>query len=153
MLTPGAESCQATCVATNGAESLAGSKPSRRNTNGSIEPARVPQVTTPTRLKAGRNRLWPDPRVHAWTRGVAPSRDVRKRSRTCHKNSVDVRWGEWYRAAASPLRRHPLHTTAQAQVADMDNKDEPGSSCGTNTDEDPDPCCGLQGGGPVVGAR
>ena len=37
-----------TSVATNGADALAGSKPRRRRTNGSIEPASVPNMTTPT---------------------------------------------------------------------------------------------------------
>ena len=37
-----------TSVATNGADALAGSKPSRLRTNGSIEPARDPNVTMPT---------------------------------------------------------------------------------------------------------
>ena len=36
------------CV--NGAEALAGSKPSLRRTNGSTEPAMVPNITTPIRL-------------------------------------------------------------------------------------------------------
>ena len=39
-----------TRVATNGADALAGSNPCRRMTSGSIEAARVPQRTTPTRL-------------------------------------------------------------------------------------------------------
>ena len=37
-------------MATNGADALAGSKPSRRKMNGNIEPAMVPHNTTPTRL-------------------------------------------------------------------------------------------------------
>ena len=41
-----------TSVATNGAEALAGSAPNRRRTNGSIEPASVPNMTTPSRLPA-----------------------------------------------------------------------------------------------------
>jgi hypothetical protein len=40
-----------TNVATNGAEALAGSHPTRRKRKGSIEPAKVPKVTTPTRLR------------------------------------------------------------------------------------------------------
>jgi len=39
-----------TSVAMNGAEALAGSKPRRENTRGSIEPTTVPNITTPTRL-------------------------------------------------------------------------------------------------------
>ena len=39
-----------TSVATNGAEALAGSKPSRRSTNGSIEPASVPEGDDADRL-------------------------------------------------------------------------------------------------------
>ena len=41
-----------TNVATNGALALAGSKPSRRSKNGSIEPASEPKVTTPTSADA-----------------------------------------------------------------------------------------------------
>jgi hypothetical protein len=40
-----------TRVATNGADALAGSKPRRRRTNGSIEPVSEPKVTTPTSEK------------------------------------------------------------------------------------------------------
>jgi hypothetical protein len=40
-----------TSVATNGADALAGSTPARLRMNGSIEPATVPNVTTPTKLK------------------------------------------------------------------------------------------------------
>src|SRR5678809_1538675 len=39
-----------TRVATNGAEALAGSRPSLRRTNGNIEPAIVPKSTTPIKL-------------------------------------------------------------------------------------------------------
>jgi len=39
-----------TRVATNGADALAGSSPHARKMNGSIEPASVPNITTPIRL-------------------------------------------------------------------------------------------------------
>ena len=41
-----------TSVATNGAEALAGSNPTRFNRNGSIEPESVPNITTPATLHA-----------------------------------------------------------------------------------------------------
>jgi hypothetical protein len=37
-------------VATNGAEAVAGSNPSRRSRNGSMLPTIEPNITTPTRL-------------------------------------------------------------------------------------------------------
>ena len=37
-------------TASNGAEALAGSKPMRLNKNGSVDPASVPNITTPTKL-------------------------------------------------------------------------------------------------------
>src|SRR6266404_3214177 len=40
-----------TSVATNGAEDVAGSRPNLRNTNGNIEPANVPHITTPISAK------------------------------------------------------------------------------------------------------
>ncbi len=46
-----------TSVATNGADALAGSKPMRRNSSGSIEPASVPHVTTPIKLDATVNAM------------------------------------------------------------------------------------------------
>jgi len=39
-----------TSVATNGADALAGSNPHRRKMNGNIEPASVPNITTPIKL-------------------------------------------------------------------------------------------------------
>ncbi len=39
-----------TSVATNGADALAGSSPQRRSKKGSMDPAVVPNITTPTRL-------------------------------------------------------------------------------------------------------
>ena len=39
-------------MATNGADALAGSKPSFLSRNGSIDPTRLPHSTTPTRLSA-----------------------------------------------------------------------------------------------------
>src|ERR1044071_2895352 len=44
-----------TSVATKGADALAGSNPSRRKMNGSIDPASVPHITTPPRLRATAN--------------------------------------------------------------------------------------------------
>ena len=41
-----------TSVATNGADDVAGSNPSRRRMNGSIEPTSVPHSTTPTSADA-----------------------------------------------------------------------------------------------------
>ncbi len=41
-----------TRVATKGADALAGSKPQRLRMNGSIDPASVPNVMTPSRLSA-----------------------------------------------------------------------------------------------------
>lgn len=40
-----------TSVATKGAEALAGSRPNLRSMKGSMEPAMVPKVTTPSRLQ------------------------------------------------------------------------------------------------------
>ena len=45
-----------TSVATNGADEVAGSKPSRRSSNGSSEPTSVPHSTTPTSASADRQR-------------------------------------------------------------------------------------------------
>ena len=39
---------KSTNVAMNGADALAGSKPSRRKMNGSIDPTSVPKITTPS---------------------------------------------------------------------------------------------------------
>src|SRR4026207_2158690 len=56
-----------TRVATNGAEALAGSKPTRRSTNGSMEPAsEANNPTPPARARAGTD---PPPARHDGQRG------------------------------------------------------------------------------------